>query len=163
LFARRNDMVKLSFTTLGCPGWSLEQIAQAGARFGYDGIELRTHPDGNHLSPSASPEEARRVAALFRGQGIPVVAIMGYTTFAHRARTQIKGNRRPMRQLIAVAHEMEAPFIRTFAGRIPEGMEPSRAVEIVVSALQPLAAEAAQAGTRIGLETHDDWCNGERV
>jgi len=37
--------MKLSFTTLGCPDWSLEQIAKNARAFGFDGVELRTHAD----------------------------------------------------------------------------------------------------------------------
>ncbi|HEY3237205.1 MAG TPA: sugar phosphate isomerase/epimerase family protein [Polyangiaceae bacterium] len=153
-------MVKLSFTTLGCPGWSLEKIAEVGKSLGYDGVELRTHPDGNHLSPEASAKEAREVAALFRDHALPIASVMGYTTFAHTERKDIEDNQRHMRQLIGLAAEMHAPFIRTFAGRIPQGLERSRAVDIVVNAILPLAVEAAGAGTKIGLETHDDWCSG---
>jgi len=56
--------VKTSFTTLGCPGWSLEQIAKNAQAFGYQGVELRTHTDGNHFSPDAPVEEALRAGTV---------------------------------------------------------------------------------------------------
>src|SRR6185503_11617706 len=33
--------VKLSFSTLACPSWSLAEILDAAGRLGYDGVELR--------------------------------------------------------------------------------------------------------------------------
>src|SRR3970040_33275 len=33
--------MKLSFSTLGCPSWSLARILDAAGRLGYDGVELR--------------------------------------------------------------------------------------------------------------------------
>jgi len=33
--------MKLAFSTLGCPNWELERIAQAAHAFGYEGVELR--------------------------------------------------------------------------------------------------------------------------
>src|SRR4051812_2286627 len=34
-------LMKLAFTTLACPGWSLEQAVAAARQYGYEGIELR--------------------------------------------------------------------------------------------------------------------------
>ena len=33
--------MKLAFSTLGCPDWELERIAQAACAYGYAAIELR--------------------------------------------------------------------------------------------------------------------------
>ena len=33
--------MKISFSTLACPDWSMPQIIQLAANAGYDGIELR--------------------------------------------------------------------------------------------------------------------------
>ncbi|MGD0093848.1 MAG: sugar phosphate isomerase/epimerase family protein [Planctomycetota bacterium] len=155
--------MKVSFTTLGCPDWTLEQIAQNAKAYGYDGVELRTHTDGNHFSPDASVEEAKRVGQLFRDTGVPVVSVMGYCSFAFTDDAQVAKNQELMRKLLVIAEAMEAPFVRTFAGRIPDGANQDEMVLKVAHALKPLAAEAAKRKVRIGLETHDDWCAGDRV
>jgi sugar phosphate isomerase/epimerase len=155
--------MKLSFTTLGCPDWTLEQIATNGKAYGYDGIELRTHKDGNHFSPDASPDEAKRVGQLFRDAGIPVVSVMGYCTFAYADQAEVAKNQELMHKLLAIAEAMGARYVRTFAGKIPEGLDRDAATETVGNALKPLAEEAAKRKVTIGLETHDDWCAGNRV
>ena len=33
--------MKLSFTTLGCPDWTLRQIVENAAQMGYDGVDFR--------------------------------------------------------------------------------------------------------------------------
>jgi sugar phosphate isomerase/epimerase len=33
--------MKLAFTTLACPGWSLDQAVAAARQYGYEGLELR--------------------------------------------------------------------------------------------------------------------------
>jgi sugar phosphate isomerase/epimerase len=33
--------VKLGFTTLGCPEWTIEEVARNAASLGFDGVELR--------------------------------------------------------------------------------------------------------------------------
>src|SRR6185436_8883971 len=95
--------MKLSFSTLGCPDWSLEQIATHAKEFGYDGIELRTHSDGNHFSPDATSEEAIRVSQLFRDHGVPVISLMGYCRFAFSDDAEVAKNQELMRKLIRMA------------------------------------------------------------
>lgn len=155
--------MKCSFTTLGCPDWSLEEIVANGAAYGYDGVELRTNNDGNHLSPDADDAELAQVAATFTAGGLPVTSVMGYTSFAHEDEAVVRQNQDVMGKLIHVAEALGAPFIRTFAGRIPDGAERQRMVETVANAIRPLAQQAADKGIVIGLETHDDWCAGQAV
>jgi len=152
--------MKLSFSTLGCPDWTLEQTAENAAKMGYDGIELRTHADGNHCSSNATTTEARRVGEMFRANGVPVLSINGYTRFAYTDAAEVAANQALMRKLIPIAEAMGAPYIRTFAGQIPKGASFDAMVETVGCALQPLAREAAARGVKIGIETHDDWCAG---
>jgi sugar phosphate isomerase/epimerase len=155
--------VKLSFTTLGCPDWSLEEIARRAAAYGYDGVELRVAPDGNHLSPDASPGEAARIAGRFRDAGVPVMSLMGYTRFALMDPAEIASQQALMRRLLALARAMEVPHVRTFGGQLAPGADREAAIRTVGDALAPLAAEAAGLGVRIGMETHDDWCAGDVV
>src|SRR5258705_13856803 len=36
-----SESLRLSFSTLGCPNWELERIAQAARAYGYAAVELR--------------------------------------------------------------------------------------------------------------------------
>ena len=40
-------MLKVAFSTVACPHWTLERAARAAAEYGYDGVELRTFDDGS--------------------------------------------------------------------------------------------------------------------
>jgi sugar phosphate isomerase/epimerase len=153
--------MKLSFTTLGCPDWSLEQIAKNAQVFGYEGVELRTHTDGNHFSPDAGKDEAKRVAQMFRDHGAPVFSVMGYCRFAFVDAAEVAKNQELMRKLIGVAEAMGAKYIRTFAGQIPKESNTDAMTQTVSKALKPLCKEAADRGVKISMETHDDWCGSE--
>ncbi|MBA3847546.1 MAG: sugar phosphate isomerase/epimerase [Planctomycetes bacterium] len=155
--------MKLSFSTLGCPDWSLEQIADNARTLGFDGVELRTHADGNHLSPDASPAEVARVAALFAARGAKIVSIKGYSTFAHVDDAKVAENQALLRKLVAIARGVGAKFVRTFAGQIPAGADHAAMTQRVADAIRPVAVEAAAQGVRIALEIHDDWCAGAAV
>lgn len=155
--------MKLSFTTLGCPDWSLEQIAANAKAYGYAGIELRTHADGNHLSQDASPEEARRVGRMFRGHGVGVMSVMGYARFGFAEAAEVEKNQALAYKLVALAQALEAPFVRVFAGTLPKGASHDETARTIGAALKPVAQDAARRKVKIGIETHDDWCGGELV
>ena len=42
--------MKIGWSTLGNPDWTIEQIAQAAKEYGYDGVELRIL-DGEVITP----------------------------------------------------------------------------------------------------------------
>jgi sugar phosphate isomerase/epimerase len=155
--------MKTSFSTLGCPDWSLEQIADQARELGFDGVELRTHDDGNHLSSSATPEEAARVGRMFRERGARISSIKGYSKFAFVDDAEVAKNQALLRRLVAIAEAVGASYVRTFAGQIPAGADPAAMATKVADAIRPIAADAAARGVRIGLEIHDDWCSGPQV
>lgn len=155
--------MKLSFATLGCPDWTLEQIADNAKAFGYDGVELRTHDDGNHISPAIALEDARKIGRMFRDKGAPVVSIMGYCRFAFSDPAEVAKNQELMRKLLNIAQAIGAKYVRTFAGWFPPEADPDEMSRIVGEALKPLATEAAKKGVKIALETHDHWCAGKLV
>jgi sugar phosphate isomerase/epimerase len=154
-------MPNTSFTTLGCPKWSLGEIFKNAQTLGYQGVELRTTGDGNHFHPEA-PEAARaELKALAADHGVKLLSIMGYTTFAHLDPAQITANQTLMRHLIKLASAVGAPYIRTFCGRVPANTDHATMIRTVATALTPLAREAADQGVTICMETHDDWCAGK--
>lgn len=152
--------MKLSFTTLGCPNWSLQQIADNARAMKYDGVELRVHDEGVHMSPNATDDEAQRVADLFRTAQTPVMSLMGYTSFAHQSPNDLQNNVKLMEQLIRLASRMKAPFIRSFAGGLPPGADHKDVIPRMARTLRPLSQLAADKGVKIGIETHDHWCDG---
>src|SRR5471032_2404907 len=152
--------MKVSFSTLGCPEWSLEQIAKNAKAMGYDGVELRTHNDGNHFSPDATTDAARDTAKLFRDHGVPVFSVMGYARFAFTDPAEVVKNQELSRKLIKIAEAMGARYIRAFCGKVPEGSTVDAMTKVISDAVKPLAREAAEKNLTIAFEIHDDWCAG---
>lgn len=55
--------MKISFCTLGCPNWSINEIAMGAKWYGYDGVELRVKGD-KHVDPCLSEVERKTVKEL---------------------------------------------------------------------------------------------------
>lgn len=155
--------MKLAFSTLGCPGWTLERIAAYAGTAGYEGVELRTNQDGNHFLPTASVAEAARLGADFRARGTSVFSLMAYTSFVTPKAEDLAANRDKLLHLIDLAEAAGAGFIRTFVGRLPQGTSREEALSRAAEYLAPCCERGRKAGVSLGIETHDDWCDPANI
>ncbi len=71
--------MKLSFWTLGTPGWSNDAVVDAAKRFGFDGIDLRCSDKGGNLSLQSSDSEVSELKDHFATNGIEIASLLGYT------------------------------------------------------------------------------------
>jgi fatty-acyl-CoA synthase len=69
--------MKLSFWTLGTPGWSNEAVVEAAGRFGFQGVDLRCSSGGN-LTLSSTPYEIDELKGLFADAGIEIASMLAY-------------------------------------------------------------------------------------
>ena len=109
--------MKLAFATLGCPEWTLEKIAEFAGKNGFEGIELRTSPEGDHLSDEAPVEEAARIRELFESKGTRAFSLMAYTRFSSTDPEELAKNRDRLLHVLDLAVAAGADFVRTFAGQ----------------------------------------------
>src|SRR2546421_12759999 len=64
----------LAYSTLACPGWSLERCVEAAREHGYDGLELRL-VDGELIDPAMPEAERARIGRLLAGSGLGLGAL----------------------------------------------------------------------------------------
>ena len=150
--------MKLSFATLGCPNWTLEQVAANAHAMCYDGVELRGVA-GEHIGADEPPAARARIRNLFATHGVEIACIMGYTQFTAADPKAIADSRAGLEKFIDVARDIGCPTIRIFGGQL-EGTDLAGNIRRVVAALKPLAVKAERSGVRLALETHDAWCVG---
>ena len=155
--------MKLAFSTLGCPKWSLDQIAQFAGSNGFDGVELRTSKDGVHLSQTAPVKEAERVRELFRSRGARVFSLMAYSRFGSNDPAELAANRELLLHVLDLAKAAGADFVRTFAGQFSVNKTKEKAIADAAEYLAPCAEKARKLGVSLGVETHDDWCDAANI
>ncbi|MFE0326867.1 sugar phosphate isomerase/epimerase family protein [Streptomyces sp. NPDC058960] len=148
--------MKLAFSTLGVPGLPIPDVVHLAATHGYHGVELRAHPD-EPVHPGIGPAERADAAAAFKAAGVEVLGLAGY---AHVA---APGDDAPVlaeiRDLLDLARDVGAPFVRVFPGGGTE-QSPEEADATAARRLGTAAEYAADAGVRILLETHDSHPTG---
>lgn len=150
--------MKLAFSTLGVPGLPLPDVIALAARHGYHGVELRAHPE-EPAHPGLGPAERASVARRFAAAGVEVTGVAGY------ARVAAPGEDAPMftelRELLRLAHDLEAPFVRVFPGGDGgPGRSTARSDTAAARRLGAIADDAAALGVRVLLETHDSHRTG---
>ncbi|WP_327280068.1 MULTISPECIES: sugar phosphate isomerase/epimerase [unclassified Streptomyces] len=147
--------MRYAFSTLGLPGAPLDRSAALAAAHGYDGLELRAHPEEPLHPDSPSADRAKGLRTL-TAAGVAALGVAGY------ARVASPGADEPvlaeLQALVRLAGDLEAPYVRVFPG----GADQSRALADA-HAVRRLAAAAPFAerhGVRILLETHDSHRTG---
>ncbi|HEY7353254.1 MAG TPA: sugar phosphate isomerase/epimerase [Terriglobales bacterium] len=153
--------MRICFSTLGCPNWTLPQVVEIAVRCGYDGLELRF----------LEGEDSLWKLSAFQGSGLSSskrilqesglsIACVGTSCRFHfaeqreRQRWVDEGKR-----MAELAAELGSPGIRVFGDKIQPGANRHATREWIADGIARLAKEVE--GLRIGvwLETHGDFAS----
>jgi len=150
--------MKLSFTTLGCPAWTLRQIVENAARMGFDGVDFRGLLEDVDISRrpefTTGLSETRR---LFADHGLVVAGVATSARLALPEGAELEAQLDDLRRNVALAAELGSRLVRVFGGRVPQGYTVETALPLLAANLRRAAEEAGRYGVTLVLETHDDW------
>lgn len=149
--------MQLAFSTLGIPGRPLSEVVRLASDNGFQGVELRAHPE-EPVHPGLSPAGRAQVVDVFGAAGVQILTVAGYARVAAPGEDQTVLTE--LRGLLELARDLEAPFVRVFPGG-DTGTAVGDAA--AVRRLTEAAPRAADLGVRILLETHDSHRTGEDV
>ncbi len=150
--------MKLAFSTLGCPDWGLEDIAQGARRFGYDAIELRAL--NGEIDLLARPElqtgAIEQTRDFLQDQGLSICCVDTSCAFdAIDEKTRRENVEIAVRHCLLAA-ALGAPLVRVFPNEIPAGATREETRDRIADSLREVA-KRAPSGVRVGLETHGDF------
>ena len=144
--------MRLAFSTLACPGWSLNQVVEAAQAYGYAGVELRL-VDGRLIEGDMPASERDRVRKTFALAGLPIVAVDSSVRVA--AASSVKDALDQLSPMLELAHVWESPIVRVFGGEWDTNRSREDAIRQARQVLIEGAAKAEPLGVSIALETHD--------
>jgi len=152
--------MKLSFSTLGCPDWTLEQILET-AQWGYDSVSLRgIHGIVNTADiPALSPAQRFETATKFREAGLEICCL-GTSVMFHEANAMEK-YAAELAYSIDLCGDLQIPYLRVFGNSITED-EPT-VIARVADGLNRACAMAAARQVTVLLEVHGDFNTKERL
>jgi sugar phosphate isomerase/epimerase len=155
-------MMKLAFSTLGCPEWGWDDVLSSASDLGYDGVEIRGL--SNELYAPSIPEFTPRHLSETKARlkrlnlAIPCLAsacVFGAETGFHTALSEGKA-------YIDIAKALDAEFVRVMC---EDTAAPEKNVDttLVNKALMELGAYAAARGITVLLETNGWYADTNRL
>ncbi|MFE5089106.1 sugar phosphate isomerase/epimerase family protein [Streptomyces sp. NPDC056638] len=150
--------MKLAFSTLGVPGMPVADVVRLAAEHGYQGVELRAHPE-EPVHPGISALERADVVEEFKRAGVEILTVAGYVRVA--AEGDDRAALDELAGLVELAHDLGAKNVRVFPGGGDQ--DPAAADAAAARRLAAAAPHAAGLGVRILLETHDSHRAGADV
>jgi sugar phosphate isomerase/epimerase len=155
--------MKLSFSTLGCPRWNLDNIIRAAGEYGFQGIEIRGVKDD--LDVSRRPEftvGANRTRRLLHGHGTEIVCFSSSVMLSNPDPEASVASLDELKRYRELCVAFGTPFIRIFGGNIGATSREA-ALETAAASLRNFADIVAGTGVKILVETHDDWMRADHM
>jgi sugar phosphate isomerase/epimerase len=151
--------MKLSFSTLGCPDWTFDEIMRRAGQYGYDGIGFRGLGGEFDLTkvPEFSPSERAKTRRRLKEAGLATSMVLTSAKMIVMEAEKLEANLQLGEKHIDIASDLECPSIRVFGGQMPTGLSYGAAARRAGEHLHRLGDYAAKRGVSVLIETHDDW------
>lgn len=158
-------MFKIGFSTLGCPGYSVEEVAALAHDQHFDGVEIRFIRDVVDLSrlEEFSPARIADTRRIFDDAGVEVSCIDTSVRFTSADPAERQAQRELAKINCEIANGLGARYIRTFGGPLPHGADLAEQAAAIGDGLGEVAEDSWAAGVETLVETHDDFCTAETV
>lgn len=153
--------MKLAFSTVACPDWTLDRVASFAEQAGYQGVELRTFGSGStQFACDPALTEPEKVRRLFAPTGCDVACIATSARFDDALSPPIIGHildGTPKGVVdtgwaVELAARLEAPLVRVFGYQIPASESRPSGIARIVDRLELAVATARNTGVRLAIE-----------
>lgn len=150
-------MLKIAFSTISCPTYTLRQMAEAVRLYDYDGIELYAFA-GQPLHPAKLAQKLPEFQQELKG--IPIVMINSWGTLSNSDASERLAQEKQIRRTFELAAALNCPCVKTFGGAMPGNRAKEEVFAYMTESLLRLAPRARELGITLAIETHDGFCLG---
>ena len=158
LFHPRKNIL-LSFSTLGCPDWTFQQITDFAVKHGYKGIEVRGLQRQMDLTkcPEFSTEESRKdTLALMKEKGLQFVGLGSSANLHFAEGMEREKNLAEAKRFIDLAYQINCPYVRVFPNNFPKERDKNETINLIVKGLLELGDYAKEKNVTVLMESHGD-------
>ena len=154
--------MKLAFSTLGCPDWSLRHAVEQAKNMGFQAVESRGVKDRLRADTVEELLPENRAAALRHAaqNGVAFCCLGASASFHEAAKRQEN-----LEEALATAKLAAAcgiPYVRVFGNNLVTADE-AAGIAAVAGALRQLCTAARPLGVDILLEVHGDFNTSDRI
>jgi len=157
-FGSEKKIPLLSFSTLGCPDWTFNQIVDFAVQHHYNGIEIRGILKQLDLTQCAefSKQNIPSTLQLIKDKGIGIVDLGSSCTLHFPESAERQKNLDEGKHFIDLAHTLNCPYIRVFPNNFPKGLEKDQTMDLIAKGLHDLAEYAKGSNVSVLIESHGD-------
>lgn len=157
--------MKLSFSTLGAPDWTFDEILRNGRDYGFDGVAFRGVRRELDLTkvPEFAPDQRKETVARLHDACLRPEMLLTSTRLVLASEGDRHAGLQSARDHIDLAADLGVPYVRVFGGLLPEGASREQARDWAVAGLRVLGEYGLSRQVMPLLETHDDFANTERL
>ena len=158
--------MRISFSTLACPTWNVNQVIDAAVQYGFDGIELRFIENDDRLWERPEFKGAGLAATKRRlsDAGLRISCVDTSCFFHHPDAQKRQASLEMGQAMIQLAAALSAPSIRVFGDRVQPGATRAATMEWVAQGVGTLGEYGRSYKVETWLETHGDFaCTADTV
>ena len=148
-----------SFSTLGCPKWSLPYIINFASDNEYDGIEIRGisgELDITKCPDFSNKEKISSSRKMAEDKQLRIICLGSSAQLHHADEEKRRNNSDEAKKYIDLAQQLNCPYIRVFPDKIPEGQEYKATIDLITRGLIDLGEYAKGSKVSVLLEAHGD-------
>ena len=166
------DPMKFSFSTVACPDWTMDRVADVAQVLGFAGVELRTFGWGSSTSAcDPALTAAAKIQQTLRAAGAEPICLSTGIGFGSPVSPPVIGwaitdvNRSPREasSMVELAAAIDCPYVRVFAHEYPRGEKRSRAIDRIVSRLVQVADTGRARQVRVLIENSGSFATASEL
>lgn len=159
LFAAGRNKLLLSFSTLGCPDWSFQQIVDFAVQHGYKAIEIRgiqRQLDLTKCKEFDSPQNRQATLKLMKEKGLRFINLGASTNLHFAEGAEREKNLAEARRFIDLAQQINCPYVRVFPNVFPKDQHKETTMNLIAKGLSDLGNYAKNKKVMVLMETHGE-------
>ena len=154
--------IKLAFSTVACPDWTIEKVAKQAAEMGYQGVELRTlGAGGGQLASDPALGDPAKTRDTLQASGIEPVCLSTSLALHHKDSTATKESHWQVKSSLELAAAIGCKAVRVFGYDIATGESRHSAIQRIAEHVTPLADAAGALGVQLLFENIGSIAKGK--
>ena len=158
-FDYKKKMPLLSFSTLGCPDWTFQQIIDFAVDNNFKGIEIRGIQRELELTKCkefTSPENILATSKQMAEKGLRFSDLGSSAAMHHSDGKERQKNLDEAKRFIDLAQKIQCPYIRVFPNNLPKDQERNATIDLIIQGLIELGNHAKGSNVTVLMESHGE-------
>jgi sugar phosphate isomerase/epimerase len=153
--------MKMSFSTLACPTWTLSQVIEIAVSSGYGGVELRFLEGEDSLwkLPAFQGPALDEARQMISDNGLSIPCVGTSCRFHSPDRTERERWIEDGKRMADLTAALGSPGIRVFGDKIQPGADRDSTRNWIAQGVRCLAEQTKKNGVEVWIETHGDFAS----